>query len=178
MKALYEEIKNCSKCADMLYCNKTQMPPAIMLDNINTATLIFVAQNPGMPLKHEIGNRYESILMQSKMGELFINKFLQASKLSYEDIYWANLCKCPSLNNTIPTVECFNNCFNYLLQQVRLITSANHLILLGNVVKNYFTYSITNLFPEYLITINFFHPSYIYRTGNYKLIQDLCNKIK
>lgn len=180
MKDLFSKVNNCYKCEGVLHCKDAGMSPAIMLDNINTAKVVFVAQNPGVPLKHEVGKRYEDVLMSSRIGKLFIEKFLLLSKYSYEDIYWTNICKCPTINNEAPAEYMLNNCFEYLYEQVHILSpqKLSHMVLLGSTVKKYMTYDKLNLFPSYLTAINFYHPAYIYRTGAYSLINSLCSKLE
>lgn len=177
MKNLYKKILNCTKCKGTLHVADTGMQPAIMMDNIDTAKIIFVAQNPGVPLLHEKNQRYEEVLMQSRIGKLFIEKFLQACRLQYKDIYWTNLLKCPTEGNRIPITVELDNCFIYLIEQINKLKNIHTIVLLGNTVKEYYNTYKLNTFSEKYNVIDFYHPAYIYRTGAYGLIQKLCDKI-
>lgn len=178
LQKIYNEVRKCTQCANTMHCCDTMMSPAAMLDNEKTAKVVFIAQNPGEPLPSEKCDKYEDVLMQSKIGRLFISKFLDFSGFEYKDIYWTNLCKCPTEGNATPTKDNYDRCFNFLYRQIECLQSAEYLILLGTQVQNYMTYSVLNLFNEKLLVINFFHPSYLYRINKLELIHLLVNKIK
>ncbi len=174
LNELKQEIYTCQRCLNLLNCEKTNMQPSIMTSNEN-AKILFIAQNPGVPLIHEKEKLYEDVLLNSSIGKLFLRRFMKDTGIDWQYIYWTNICKCPSIKNRLVTEIEMINCLPYLYQQVSILKSLKYVILLGDVVKKFFTDRSLNTNAT---IIYFYHPSYIYRTGNYRLLNKLYKQIK
>lgn len=172
---LKKQVLECNKCKRLIHCKESNMSPAIM--NHPNAKILFIATNPGIPLENEKGKSYEEVLINSRQGKFFLSKFLALSNLKYEDVCWSNLCKCPSPNNSLIMSEEIDNCFPILKEQIKLLKNLEYIIILGTVAREAINLRLTVLNKKLKI-INFPHPSFIFRTGQYHLINNLVEKIK
>jgi uracil-DNA glycosylase family 4 len=171
IEEIKQEVNECIKCKNLIHCKDANMTPAIM-DHMN-ASVLFILQNPGVPLDEERGKSYEDVLINSRQGKIFLNKFLEKTNLKYEDIYWSNICKCPSPENRSLEKEEMDNCYNVLVKQLQLLKNIKTIIIMGKQAIDYIKEHPLNTQCR---IINFVHPAYIFR-GHWEMIDELAQKV-
>ncbi len=174
LNELKNKVRYCQRCLTLLSPEKTNMQPSIMTSN-ESARILFIAQNPGVPLVHEREKPYEEVLLHSSIGKLFLKRFMKDTGLDWTYLYWTNICKCPSPKNRLVTQIEMINCLPYLYEQISILKDLKYIVLLGKIVKKFLVDRPLDTKAE---IVNFYHPSYIYRTGNYKLLNKLYKQIK
>lgn len=187
---IYEKVNECRLCNSntIIYCSEVGMKPAVMKTNLDKKVLV-VATNPGEPnIEKERGLEYEEVLYNSKMGKDFLNKL----KFKY---YYSNMVKCATKNNRETIWSENKNCVPYLINQIKLLYNLKIIILLGRVVISNFDkyvcklnnknfYAFNEIFINYrkYYVFNFPHPSWIFRSNNYvvveKLNKSMANKLE
>jgi DNA polymerase II len=175
IETIKKEVNECAKCPNLLHCKANGMAPAIM--EHSQAKILFILQNPGVALEDEKGKSYESVLWNSLQGQQFLAKFLGKMGLTYADICWSNICKCPSPDNRPLEKEEMDNCFPFLQRQIDLLPELTHIVIMGKQAIDYIKEHPLKL-KEGIKLVNFFHPSYIFRIGRLDLIDELVEKIK
>jgi len=167
MESLKEEIRNCTKCADLVR-SRTQ---AVAGDGKLPAKILFVGLAPGRNGADITGIPFT----KDRSGLLFREALLKSNISNY---FVTNIIKCnPKDNmgrNRLPKKEEIVNCRNYLLTEIYKI-SPEIIITLGKEALEFFLGPI-NQMREYILKkrsfggiflIPFYHPSYIIR-GSYK----------
>jgi len=153
LKLLSKEVFSCKKCARLYPLRKIA---SLGFGNFNSK-IMMIAQNPGIPLEREFGLDYGDVLKNSKMGK-YLTKVLHVADLTWKDIYYTNICKCPSPNNSIINENEIKNCSEYLIQQINEL-QPKIIITLGKIAENNLPRSCKLLFTTY----NWYHPAYLWR---------------
>ena len=170
---LKKQVSECTKCKDLLHCKENLMCPAIM-SHLN-AEIMIIGTNPGVGLEEERNRSYENVLINSRQGKMFLTPLLEKLNLDYQKICWSNICKCPTHNNRPITFEEAHNCYHFLQEQINMLSNLKVVVVLGNIAKDYvLTHQLKTNGAK---IIYFVHPSWIFITGNYDMIDELASKI-
>jgi uracil-DNA glycosylase family 4 len=173
IEQLKQEVNECKKCKDLMHCKDNNMLPAILEHD---AKILFIPQNPGIPLTSEKNISYKDVLWNSRQGQSFIERFLENTNLVYEDICWHNICLCPSRNNRpVDDVE-MANCKHFLQEHIDLMKNLKIIIILGIGPKFFLQTSKLKL-KEGIKIIFFPHPAYLMRTGQWEKLDNLKKEV-
>ncbi|MFD3158492.1 uracil-DNA glycosylase family protein [Haloimpatiens sp. FM7330] len=124
-KELYEECKNCHKCA--LGEKRTNM---VFGEGNMKAPIVFIGEAPGAD-EDRSGRPFVG-----KAGQLFTKGMLALDLKRDRDYYICNICKCRPDRNRTPTEEEAMTCLPYLRNQVALI-KPKIIICLGATAMKY-----------------------------------------
>lgn len=158
---LKKEIQECKRCK---LCNDKK--------NI---VLGFGNENADIMFIGESLCKTENGLQDDKTGKLINQAFLGIG-LNIDDVYFANIVKCITMNNKNLDKECVISCMDYLRNQV-LIVKPKIIVLFGNVaLKNILgeDYSITSVRGNWIekkgiLYMPTFHPAALFKNENLKI---------
>lgn len=156
--SLRKRILGCQKCA--LSRERTQAVPG---EGSLEAELMFVGEAPG---------RDEDIQGRPFVGRAgqLLTKIIQAMNFQREEVYITNVLKCRPPNNRTPQKAEVEQCQEYLITQIKMI-SPRVIVTLGRVATDFFIKSqasMTSLRGEFhdfgsIRIMPTFHPSYLIR---------------
>ncbi|MBI1884328.1 MAG: uracil-DNA glycosylase [Chlamydiae bacterium] len=158
-----EKVLKCERCA--LAGGRTQV---VFGTGNEKASLLFVGEAPGFD-EDRLGEPFVG-----KAGQL-LTKMIEAMGLKREDVYIANIIKCRPPNNRTPEPSEIEQCYPYLLEQIRRI-SPKVICALGNVAAQTLLGTektitrLRGLFQDWngIKLMPTFHPSYLLRNPEYK----------
>lgn len=154
LRALYEQIKVCSKCARLV---KSRNQATIGYGNA-TIPVMFVGLNPAKEGHSKSSIPFRDVQGKSIRSGIPFLKALHYVGWNLEDIYFTELTKCHAPNNN-PTELEIKNCKPYLIEEVTLV-KPQIIVALGEIVER----ELTNRQSLKEIPIlGIPHPSYIQR---------------
>lgn len=110
LSELQKSVSTCHLCA----LAKSRKNVVFGSGNLN-ATLMFIGDNPGVS-EDESGE-----VFMGRAGELLTKIIENVLMLKREDVYIANIIKCKTPENRVPTPEEVATCKPYLMQQIQSI---------------------------------------------------------
>lgn len=174
---LKQECYSCKKCE---LCSADPDPHVFAIGNV-CAKIMILAEAPG---KTEVELKRPLV---GKSGKLFDKAILGGLGLSRKDVWITNTVLCRPPNNRKPDNKEIEACNYHLLNQIELI-KPKIIITLGMVPLNILTgisSGITKLASKPIFSKKYkmdvfpmLHPSYIMRTGNYKLLDKHTQLLK
>lgn len=110
LQELHKTVSHCHLCA----LAKSRKKVVFGAGNLH-ATLMFIGDNPGVS-EDESGE-----IFMGRAGELLTKMIENVLMLKREDVYIANIIKCKTPENRVPTLEEVSTCKPYLMQQIQTV---------------------------------------------------------
>lgn len=157
LEKLANQIFKCDKCSRLL--NVTSIPyPHIFYGDAEKLDIFVLMRNPGLENKPINGNitkfieEFPKLWYECKVGS-YLRQTLGEDVVNNR-MFFANLCKCSSPNNSPLDQQEINHCLPYLRKQIEIVKPK--VILSFGADNNKLIESIAGDIPYY----KFYHPSY------------------
>jgi len=172
---LEKKILFCNKCPRLRSVTPYPMPHIIYNREIKEK-LFCIGRNPG--LEHDYTNVYFDDFMSiyhkrwwiCRLGRYLRRCFGDYFVMNY--IFFTNVCKCSSPNNSELKREEMLNCFPFLEEQIEIIKPIAILVF-GKTISDFLNKNLKVDVPVF----NLYHPSYFMRDKNDKKEREQYKKI-
>jgi uracil-DNA glycosylase family 4 len=174
---LENSVMLCNKCTRLR--SVTPIPyPHIYYNTLEELDIMIIGRNAG--LEHE----YENISKEDFLGKYEdnwwicnIGKYIRnviGDDYVRNRVFFTNICKCSSPNNSKLKQDELSNCIHYLIYQIKIV-KPRYIIVLGREAKECIAdnFNISDIEVGY-----FYHPSYFSYAGNIELEKKQYNKIR
>lgn len=164
-----DELKNAVSKCHLCSLAKSRKNVVFGAGNLN-ADLMFIGDNPGVS-EDEAGE-----IFTGRSGELLTKMIENVLNLKREDVYIANIIKCKTPENRVPTIEEVASCKPYLMQQIQTI-KPKIIVALGSTSFHHLTGEYDTPIDKIRgVVMNFgrakliptFHPSFLLRNPSAK----------
>jgi uracil-DNA glycosylase len=176
LESTYEDISCCKKCERLREVTPFPMSH-ICYGDLSKVKVFFVGRNPGLENDHskispkDFYRRYHELWWDCRFGEYARNNF--GNDFIREKMFFTNICKCSSPNNSLLTNDEKNNCLLFLEIQL-LIIRPKAIVTFGNEPKEI----ISSLNIQNSDIINLVHPAYLKYNRDKMLVDMQMKKIK
>lgn len=171
------EIRNCKKCKRLREITPFSMSH-ICYNDLSKAKIFFLGRNPGIENDHSdisperFDKKYHELWWNCNFGK-YVRKYFGDTFIK-EKMFFSNICKCSSPENSQLTVEEKQNCNSFLKEQLSIIRP-KAIVTFGNEPKE----TINNFeILKNIDIINLVHPAYFNHNRESKMIEGQINKIK
>ncbi len=145
---------------DCYLCNLSKTRKNVVFGEGNTnAKLMFIGEGP------RTGEDESGKIFVGRAGDIVTNIIEKVLELKREAVYIANIIKCRTPENRVPTMEEVSTCKPYLMQQIQMI-KPDVIVALGST-------SFHHLTGEYDTSISSIRGE-VLTLGNAKLIPTFC----
>jgi len=172
-KVIESEVLNCSKCERLRSVTPNQMPH-IFYGNIDDIKLVIVGRNPGLEndtskiSKENFMDYYREKWLECKIGKYLREKL--GDEVILKKMFFTNICKCSSPDNSALLEEEKTNCLEFLKRQINLI-KPKIIIALGSDAKKAVSSIGYNCSTHYL-----YHPTFfLYKHDKTLIHQQDCS---
>ena len=175
LKTLQNKILKCKKCPRLNQNSIFSFPHVYFNDNLNEIEIFIIVQNPGIEHDYtaitnsnEFYEKYKLDWLNCKLGKYLISEL--GIETIMTKVFFTNLCKCSSPNNSNLNSTEIYNCCNFLYEQIQLV-NPKKIFLLGNETTNHILNKNIKFFEKTIKSINnidyefykLYHPSYVKR---------------
>ena len=157
---LEDRIFNCNKCKRLRDVTHIPMPHIYYNSSLYNVKLFFVGRNPG--LEDDYSNVSEQEMMDiyhDRWYKCNFGKYIRSNfgeSIVIEKMFFTNVAKCSSPENSQLTEEEMENCSEYLSQQIRIM-QPKIIVTFGREAKEIVEKKINRNCP----VVNLYHPSYV-----------------
>lgn len=157
---LENEIFNCVKCERLRSVSPTPWPH-VYFGNIDDLSLMVVMRNPGLendPNKiglQEFKDNYKDLWLRCRVGKYLLENL--GKNIVMHSMFFCNICKCSSPDNSALERNEINNCCDYLKRQIEII-KPKVILAFGMPAQQTVADMDLNIPVE-----KFYHPSYLSR---------------
>jgi len=161
LKELEEKIISCDKCSRLRKVTPYPMPH-IIYNKENANKLFCIGRNPGLEHSYEDVPRekfiriYHSRWWGCKIGQYLRNILGDNFVLNY--IFFTNICKCSSPDNSALTKKEMENCFPFLERQIEIVKPPV-IVVFGKTFSDFVRERLKLNIPIFYLS----HPSYFMR---------------
>lgn len=173
---LANEIMKCKKCERLCKINPFAMPHVFYNNNIKDLKLMIIGRNPG--IEHNYLNIDIKEYMETYKERWLICNFAKyliktiGKDIINKNMFFTNICKCSSPNNSTLLESEKNNCFEFLKEQIEIINP--EIIFTFGKEANEVKYKLNNK----LKIFSFYHPAFFSYSHHIYLQNEQNKKIK
>jgi len=170
------EIANCRKCVRLRLVTPHPMSHICYFSDFSKVKLFFIGRNPGIENDHskiskeEFTKKYHDLWWECSLGQYLRKNF--GDSLIKENMFFTNICKCSSPENSKLTEEEKHNCLPFLEMQLKII-KPKVIVTFGSESKE----TIKSLKIQNIDIINLMHPAYFAYNKDFSLIRKQHDKI-
>lgn len=174
LSEIEQNILHCDKCKRLREVTHFPMPHIYYNVNLNELSIFCIGRNPG--LEHDYSNISEENFMEiyhdrwwnCKIGKYIRKRFTDS--LVEQKVFFTNICKCSSPNNSQLKKSEKRKCFSFLEEQIKVV-DPKCLVVFGSEPKEILAENAGNLkyfdFNGKRIPMFFmYHPSYFRYTSD------------
>lgn len=174
MKDLEKAILSCEKCKRLRSVSRTPWPH-VYFGKPENLTIMIVMRNPGLendPDKiglDKFKETYLDLWLRCRVGKYLLETL--GRKVVMQNMFFCNICKCSSPNNSALEKDEIANCMPYLQRQIEIIKPKVILSFGGE--AHPVVQSVAGDIPVH----TFLHPSYLWRMNNFKTTKQQADEI-